>query len=55
MVTASAGGIYPMPLSPVYAAAKAGAVHMVQSLGGRLLAKYGIRINALCPQASRTG
>jgi NAD(P)-dependent dehydrogenase (short-subunit alcohol dehydrogenase family) len=50
MVTASAGGVYPMPLAPVYSAAKAGAVMVVRSLAERLIKKYGIRITALCPQ-----
>jgi NAD(P)-dependent dehydrogenase (short-subunit alcohol dehydrogenase family) len=50
MVTSSAGGVYPMPLAPVYSAAKAGAVMAVQSLAQRLIKKYGIRITALCPQ-----
>jgi NAD(P)-dependent dehydrogenase (short-subunit alcohol dehydrogenase family) len=50
MVTASAGGLYPMPLAPVYAAAKSGAVQAVRSVAERLMNKYGIRISALCPQ-----
>lgn len=28
-------GMFPMPVSPVYAAAKAGVVHLVRSAGGR--------------------
>ncbi|GAB4818806.1 hypothetical protein N2152v2_005852 [Parachlorella kessleri] len=50
MVTASAGGVYPMPLAPVYSVAKSGAVMVVQSLGERLMRSHGIRITALCPQ-----
>ena len=49
MVTASAGGLFPMPMAPVYAAAKAGLVHFTRSLAPRL-AKRGIRLCALCPQ-----
>jgi len=49
LVTASAGGLFPMPLAPVYAAAKAGLVHFTRSLAPRL-AKQGIRLCALCPQ-----
>ncbi|EFN55092.1 hypothetical protein CHLNCDRAFT_134990 [Chlorella variabilis] len=39
MITASAGGVYPMPLSPVYAAAKAGCVQLTRSLAPRLIKK----------------
>lgn len=53
MITASAGGVYPMPLSPVYSAAKAGCVQLTRSLAEPLL-KQGIRICALCPQFTDT-
>ncbi|KAL4437515.1 hypothetical protein ABPG77_003496 [Micractinium sp. CCAP 211/92] len=49
MITASAGGVFPMPVSPVYAAAKAGCVQLTRSLA-EPLARQGIRICALCPQ-----
>lgn len=50
MITASAGGTFPMPLSPVYAASKAACIQLTRSLAGPL-AQRGIRICALCPQA----
>jgi NADPH-dependent curcumin reductase CurA/NADP-dependent 3-hydroxy acid dehydrogenase YdfG len=50
MPVASAGGIYPIPLGPVYSAAKGGVVMLTQSLGRTLLKTYGIRIVALCPE-----
>lgn len=53
IITASAGGIFPMPTAPVYAAAKAGLVNFTRSLAPRL-AKRGIRVCALCPQAVDT-
>lgn len=49
MITASAGGVFPMPVSPVYAASKAGCVQLTRSMA-EPLAKQGIRICALCPQ-----
>ncbi|KAL4452074.1 hypothetical protein ABPG75_007736 [Micractinium tetrahymenae] len=49
MITASAGGVFPMPVSPVYAASKAGCVQLTRSLA-EPLARQGIRICALCPQ-----
>jgi NAD(P)-dependent dehydrogenase (short-subunit alcohol dehydrogenase family) len=53
MITASAGGVFPMPLSPVYSASKAGCVMLTKSLAEPLL-KKGIRISALCPQFTDT-
>jgi len=50
MPVASAGGIYPMPMGPVYSAAKGGVVMLTQSLGRNLMKHYGIRIVALCPE-----
>lgn len=50
MITASAGGTFPMPASPVYAATKAGCIQLTRSMAGPL-AKQGVRICALCPQA----
>lgn len=51
MITASAGGTFPMPHSPVYASAKAGCIQLTRSMA-EPLAKQGVRICALCPQAS---
>lgn len=45
--TASMAGLYPMPLDPVYAAAKAGVVHLTYSLVN--WRKDGIRVNSVCP------
>ena len=49
LINASAGGLYPMPYAPIYAAAKAGCCNLVRSLQGPL-AKRGIRIGAVCPE-----
>ena len=49
ILTASSGGLFPMPIAPAYAAAKAGLVHFTRSLAPRLH-KHGIRLCALCPQ-----
>lgn len=46
---ASAGGLWPMPGAPVYAAAKAGVVNFTRSVAPVLM-KQGIRCCALCPQ-----
>lgn len=53
MITASAGGTFPMPLSPVYAAAKAGCIHLTRSLAEPLAARR-VRIVSLCPQFTDT-
>ncbi|PSC71056.1 zinc-binding alcohol dehydrogenase domain-containing 2 [Micractinium conductrix] len=53
MVTASAGGTFPMPEAPVYAAAKAGCINLTRSLA-EPLRKQGVRICALCPQFTDT-
>lgn len=49
ITVASAGGIFPMPMAPVYATAKSGVIHFTRSLAPRLK-KRNIRICALCPQ-----
>ncbi|KAK9805373.1 hypothetical protein WJX73_007858 [Symbiochloris irregularis] len=49
LLTASAGGLFPMSGSPVYAASKAGVVNFTRSLAPPL-GKRGIRICAVCPQ-----
>jgi NAD(P)-dependent dehydrogenase (short-subunit alcohol dehydrogenase family) len=50
--TASMAGVYPMPLDPVYAAAKAGVVHLTYSLVN--WQKDGIRVNCVCPGITNT-
>ncbi len=50
--TASMAGLYPMPLDPVYAAAKAGVVHLTYSLVN--WQKDGIRVNSVCPGITDT-
>jgi NAD(P)-dependent dehydrogenase (short-subunit alcohol dehydrogenase family) len=45
--TASMAGLYPMPLDPVYGAAKAGVIHLTYSLVN--WQKEGIRVNCVCP------
>jgi 15-hydroxyprostaglandin dehydrogenase (NAD) len=46
--TASMGGLRPMPGSPVYAATKAGVVHLCRSLA-YLKDEANVRVNAICP------
>lgn len=53
VVVASAGGLFPMPYAPIYAAAKAGLVNFTRSIAP-VLAKRGIAISALCPQPADT-
>ncbi|PKS08039.1 hypothetical protein jhhlp_006651 [Lomentospora prolificans] len=48
IVTASNAGVYPFPVAPLYAAAKAGLVNLVRSLGPAL-ERSKIQINALAP------
>ncbi len=50
MVTASAGGVFPMPSAPVYAASKAACIAFVRSLAPQTLARFNVRLVALCPQ-----
>ncbi len=45
--TASMAGVYPIPGDPVYAAAKAGVIHLTHSLA--YWSKRRIRINCVCP------
>ena len=49
ITVASAGGVFPMPMAPVYATAKSGVIHFTRSVAPRLK-KRNIRICALCPQ-----
>jgi len=46
---ASAGGLFPMPIAPIYAATKAALVHFVRSAAPGL-ARRGVRLCAVCPQ-----
>lgn len=48
IVTASNAGVYPFPIAPLYAAAKAGLINLVRSMGPAL-EKANIQINALAP------
>ena len=50
LVVSSAGGIFPMPMGPVYSVAKAGVVMLTHSLGPVLMKNTGIRLCALCPE-----
>lgn len=50
LLISSAGGIFPMPLAPVYSVSKAGVVMLTQSLGPPLMHRFGIKLLALCPQ-----
>lgn len=50
---ASAGGVFPMPMAPVYATAKAGVVQFTKSVAPVLI-KSDIRCVALCPQQVKT-
>ncbi|PNW72202.1 hypothetical protein CHLRE_16g677950v5 [Chlamydomonas reinhardtii] len=58
LAVASAGAIFPMPVAPVYAAAKAGVAHFVRSaargLANRPGGGGGIRLMALCPEFVET-
>ena len=47
---ASSAGVFPVPASPIYAAAKGGLVHFVRSIQPRLAATKGIVAAAVCPQ-----
>ena len=50
--TASMAALVPVPTTPVYAATKAGVVHLCRSLA--FLANEGIRVNAVCPTFTDT-
>ncbi|KAG2434043.1 hypothetical protein HXX76_007771 [Chlamydomonas incerta] len=57
LAVASAGAIFPMPVAPVYAAAKAGVAHFVRSAARGLANRSGggaIRLMALCPEFVET-
>ncbi|CAI4216042.1 unnamed protein product [Parascedosporium putredinis] len=53
IVTASNAGVYPFPIAPLYAAAKAGLINLVRSMGPAL-EKANIQINALAPAVLET-
>jgi len=53
VMTASSGGLYPIPYLPMYAGAKHGVVGFMRSLGDTL-SQEAIRANCICPAAVRT-
>ncbi|KAK3698971.1 hypothetical protein LTR37_016662 [Vermiconidia calcicola] len=53
VITASAAGIYPIPLCPQYGMAKHGLVGLVRSLGP-VASAVNIRVNAVCPNLVAT-
>ncbi|KAL3475456.1 hypothetical protein BJX99DRAFT_259402 [Aspergillus californicus] len=55
ILTASTGGLYPVPAAPLYAAAKHGIIGFTRSIADRLMAGDGIRVNCVCPGAVKTG
>ncbi|KAH9204668.1 hypothetical protein DL95DRAFT_230819, partial [Leptodontidium sp. 2 PMI_412] len=55
VVTASAAGLYPMYLSPIYAAAKHGIVGLVRSAAPKLWRDEHVTINTVCPGPIDTG
>ena len=54
LITASSGGIYPIPYLPLYAAAKAGCVNFTYSVAEHWK-REGIRVNCICPGSVATG
>ncbi|KAF2433791.1 3-beta-hydroxysteroid dehydrogenase [Tothia fuscella] len=54
VITASSGGIYPCPASPIYGTSKHAMVGLARSIGPRMK-RDGIRVNAICPGTVRTG
>jgi NAD(P)-dependent dehydrogenase (short-subunit alcohol dehydrogenase family) len=53
-MTASAGGLYALPLFPLYAAAKHGVLGLMRSIAKPFYENDGIRVNAICPGKVRT-
>ena len=47
-MTASAAGLYPFPVAPLYGTSKAGVINLARSLGP-VFKKSNIQINALAP------
>ncbi|GIL79821.1 hypothetical protein Vretifemale_9109 [Volvox reticuliferus] len=55
LAVASAGAFFPMPVAPVYAAAKAGVAHFVRSSARSLASRRPpLRLMALCPEFVET-
>lgn len=54
VVTSSTGGVWPMPIDPIYAMTKHAVVGLVRSLVEELHGR-GVRINAVCPGPTETG
>lgn len=54
VITASSGGIYPVPISPIYGCSKYAAVGFTRSIGPRMF-KDKIRVNCICPGTVKTG
>ncbi|KAF2102909.1 3-beta-hydroxysteroid dehydrogenase [Rhizodiscina lignyota] len=54
VITASCGGIYPVPISPIYGASKHAMVGFMRSIAPRMI-KDSIRVNCICPGTVRTG
>lgn len=53
-MTASVGGLYALPLFPLYAAAKHGVLGLMRSIAKPFYDNDGIRVNAICPGTVRT-
>jgi short-subunit dehydrogenase len=53
VMTASSGGLYPVPYLPMYAGAKHGVVGFMRSIEG-VLSKEDIKAHCICPAAVRT-
>jgi NAD(P)-dependent dehydrogenase (short-subunit alcohol dehydrogenase family) len=54
VMTASCGGLYPSPYSPIYTATKHGVVGFMRSIARHFFLQAGIRVNAVCPGIVRT-
>lgn len=54
VITASSGGIYPVPASPIYGTSKHAMVGLARSIGPRMVKDH-IRVNAICPGTVKTG
>ncbi|KAF2404509.1 3-beta-hydroxysteroid dehydrogenase [Trichodelitschia bisporula] len=54
VMTASCGGFYPSPFSPMYSAAKHGVVGLTRSVAKHFYLADRIRVNAICPGTVRT-
>lgn len=52
--TASCGGLYPSPFSPVYSASKFGVVGLMRSIAKTYYLKDHIRVYCICPGTVRT-